>query len=147
MLEEIHRTNRNMSYEYVEYVEYSPKNPHLDKKIIHIDSTLTEVDTYYPHTIEIAADIEDMIKAVLNELQQMKKENPSLLLAANAEHEGVDSIVIEELTNHLFIRTLSIHLHLHSNKPGFMIRNPLLTSKPSGQMSTTYNIIHRATKH
>lgn len=69
------------------------------------------------------------------------------MLAANAEHEGVDSIVIEELTNHLFIRTLSIHLHLHSNKPGFMIRNPLLTSKPSGQMSTTYNIIDRATKH
>jgi acetolactate synthase I/II/III large subunit len=67
MLEEIRRTNRNMFYEYVEYVEYSPKNPHLDKKIIHIASTLTEVDTYYPHTIEIAADIEDMIKAVLNE--------------------------------------------------------------------------------
>ncbi len=50
-----------------------------------------------------------------NELQQMKKENPSLLLAANAEHEGVDSIMIEELTNHLFIRTLSIYIFIATN--------------------------------
>ncbi|HXX97740.1 MAG TPA: acetolactate synthase large subunit [Candidatus Bathyarchaeia archaeon] len=61
-------------------VEYSPKNwnGHLDKKIIHIDFTLAEVDTYYPPTIEIAADIEDTIYALLNELEQIKKENPNL---------------------------------------------------------------------
>jgi acetolactate synthase I/II/III large subunit len=61
-------------------VEYSPKNwnGHLDKKIIHIDSTLAEVDTYYPPTIEIAADIEDTIYALLNELEQIKKESPNL---------------------------------------------------------------------
>lgn len=61
-------------------VEYSPKNwnRHLDKKIIHIDFTLAEVDTYYPPTIEIAADIEDTICALLKELEQIKKENPNL---------------------------------------------------------------------
>jgi acetolactate synthase I/II/III large subunit len=47
-------------------------------KIIHIDSTLAEVDTYYPPTIEIAADIEDTIYALLNELEQIKKESPNL---------------------------------------------------------------------
>ena len=61
-------------------VEYSPKNwnRHLDKKIIHIDFTLAEVDTYYPPTIEIAADIEDTIDALLKELEYTKKENPNL---------------------------------------------------------------------
>ena len=61
-------------------VEYSPKNwnRQLDKKIIHIDSTLAEVDTYYPPTIEIAADIEYTIGALLNELEQLKKKNPIL---------------------------------------------------------------------
>jgi len=61
-------------------VEYSPKNwnRQLDKKIIHIDFTLAEVDTYYPPTIEIAADIEYTIGALLNELEQLKKKNPIL---------------------------------------------------------------------
>src|SRR5437870_3895935 len=60
-------------------VEYSPKNwnRHLDKKIIHVDFTLAEVDTYYPPTVEIAADIEATIYALLNELEQVKKENPN----------------------------------------------------------------------
>ena len=58
-------------------VEYSPKNwnRHLDKKIIHIDFTLAEVDTYYPPTIEIAADIEFTMDALLSELEQLKKES------------------------------------------------------------------------
>lgn len=61
-------------------VEYSPKNwnSRLDKKIIHIDFTLAEVDTYYPPTIEIAADIEYTIDALSNKLlEQIKsgKEN------------------------------------------------------------------------
>src|SRR5215467_11632836 len=61
-------------------VEYSPKNwnRHLDKKIIHIDFTLAEVDTYYPPTVEIAADIEATIYALLNELEQIKRENSNL---------------------------------------------------------------------
>jgi acetolactate synthase I/II/III large subunit len=61
-------------------VEYSPKNwnAYLDKKIIHIDFTFAEVDTYYPPTIEIAADIEYTIYALLNELEQIEKENPNL---------------------------------------------------------------------
>jgi acetolactate synthase-1/2/3 large subunit len=40
-------------------VEYSPKHWNGDlKKIIHIDFSPAEVDTYYIPTIEIAADIE-----------------------------------------------------------------------------------------
>ncbi|MDN5846647.1 MAG: hypothetical protein L0H53_10290, partial [Candidatus Nitrosocosmicus sp.] len=48
-------------------VEYSPKNwnYNLKKNIIHIDFTPAEVDTYYPPTIEIAADIEYTIEAIL----------------------------------------------------------------------------------
>ena len=56
-------------------VEYSPKNwnRNLKKKIIHIDFTYAEVDTYYPPTVEIAADIECTIDAILDELQKKKK--------------------------------------------------------------------------
>jgi acetolactate synthase-1/2/3 large subunit len=62
-------------------VEYSPKNWNgdLKKKIIHIDFTPAEVDTYYPPMVEIAADIEYTIDAILAEFreEEMKKENPS----------------------------------------------------------------------
>ena len=56
-------------------VEYSPKNWNrsLNKKIIHIDFTPAEVDTYYPPTIEIAADIGFTIDAILDELEQEEK--------------------------------------------------------------------------
>src|SRR5690242_2079738 len=56
-------------------VEYSPKNWNRNqkKKIIHIDFTYAEVDTYYPPTVEIAADIEYTIDAILDELQKEKK--------------------------------------------------------------------------
>jgi acetolactate synthase-1/2/3 large subunit len=56
-------------------VEYSPKNWNKDlkKKIIHIDSTYAEVDTYYPPTVEIAADIEYTIDAILGELEKQKR--------------------------------------------------------------------------
>jgi hypothetical protein len=56
-----------------------------------------------------------MIKAVLNELQQMKKENPSLLLAANAEHEGVDSIIEELTITHSFVLYQSIYIFIATN--------------------------------
>jgi acetolactate synthase-1/2/3 large subunit len=63
-------------------VEYSPKNwnRNLKKNIIHIDFTPAEVDTYYPPTIEIAADIEYTIDAILDELEGEEKmqKNPGL---------------------------------------------------------------------
>lgn len=57
-------------------VEYSPKhwNGALDKNIIHIDFTPAESDTYYPPTIEIAADIEYTIDAVLEEIERIRKQ-------------------------------------------------------------------------
>ena len=61
-------------------VEYSPKfwNGNLNKKIIHIDFTPAEVDTYYPPTVEIAASIELTLDAILLELENEKKKNPQL---------------------------------------------------------------------
>jgi acetolactate synthase-1/2/3 large subunit len=55
-------------------VEYSPKNwnRNLDKKIIHIDFTPSEVETYYPPNIEIAADIGYTVDAILLELNKEK---------------------------------------------------------------------------
>lgn len=51
-------------------VEYSPKNWNgdLSKQIIHVDFTPAESDTYYPPSIEIAADIEYTVDAILKEL-------------------------------------------------------------------------------
>jgi acetolactate synthase-1/2/3 large subunit len=53
-------------------VEYSPKNwnRNLDKKIIHIDFTSAEVETYYPPDIEIAADIGYTIDALLELIKE-----------------------------------------------------------------------------
>ena len=61
-------------------VEYSPKhwNADLTKKIIHIDFTSAEVDTYYPPEVEIVADVEHTIDAILKELEKKKKENQSI---------------------------------------------------------------------
>ena len=61
-------------------VEYGPKNWNKDlkKKIIHIDFTYAEVDTYYPPTVEISADIEYTIDAILDELKKQKKNNRNL---------------------------------------------------------------------
>jgi acetolactate synthase I/II/III large subunit len=60
-------------------VEYSPKNwnGNLKKNIIHIDFTTAEVDTYYPPAIEIAADIEYTINAILHELEKEKHKVPN----------------------------------------------------------------------
>jgi len=61
-------------------VEYSPKfwNSALDKKIIHIDFTPAETDTYYPPTVEIAADIELTIDSILLELEKEKQKDPGI---------------------------------------------------------------------
>src|SRR5438093_5867348 len=58
-------------------VEYSPKhwNGSLDKKIIHIYFTPAESDTYYPPTIEIAADIEYTMYAILEEIERIRKQD------------------------------------------------------------------------
>lgn len=58
-------------------VEYSPKhwNGSLDKKIIHIDFTPAESETYYPPTIEIAADIEYTMYAILEEIERIRKQD------------------------------------------------------------------------
>ena len=55
-------------------VEYSPKNRNSDlrKKIIHIDFTPAEVDTYYPPEVEIDADVEYTMDAILEELEKEK---------------------------------------------------------------------------
>jgi acetolactate synthase I/II/III large subunit len=57
-------------------VEYSPKhwNGSLDKKIIHIDFTPAESDTYYPPSVEIAADIEYTMYAILEEIERRRKQ-------------------------------------------------------------------------
>lgn len=64
--------SRRIGYDLV---EYSPKNWNLNlkKNIVHIDFTPAEVDTYYPPTIEIAADIEYTIEAILNELDNERQ--------------------------------------------------------------------------
>jgi acetolactate synthase-1/2/3 large subunit len=69
-------------------VEYSPKNwnSNLKKNIIHIDFTPAEVDTYYPPTIEIAADIEYTIEAILDELEKVKKEQEQEQQKRNKNH-------------------------------------------------------------
>jgi acetolactate synthase-1/2/3 large subunit len=56
-------------------VEYSPKNWNRDlkKNMIHIDFTPAEVDTYYPPSVEIAADIEYTIEAILDELESKEE--------------------------------------------------------------------------
>jgi len=61
-------------------VEYSPKNWNSDlkKKIIHIDFTPAEVDTYYPPDVEIDADVQYTIEAILEELEIEKREDPSI---------------------------------------------------------------------
>jgi acetolactate synthase I/II/III large subunit len=55
-------------------VEYNPKfwNGDFSKKIIHIDFTPAEVDTYYCPNVEIAADIELTINAILTQLRGSK---------------------------------------------------------------------------
>jgi acetolactate synthase-1/2/3 large subunit len=66
-------------------VEYNPKNwnSNLNKKIIHIDFAPAEVDTYYPPTIEIAADIDYTIQAITEELEKHKHHNNNTVNSDN----------------------------------------------------------------
>lgn len=61
-------------------VEYTPRmwNSELNKKIIHIDFTPSEVYTFYRPDVEIASDIGDAIEAISEELEKVQSENSSL---------------------------------------------------------------------
>ena len=69
-------------------VEYSPKNWNSDlrKNIIHIDFTPAEVDTYYIPTIELAADIEYTIKAIIEEIDKIKQRTISSVDLKDTNH-------------------------------------------------------------
>jgi acetolactate synthase I/II/III large subunit len=61
-------------------VEYSPRmwNSKLDKKIIHIDFTPSEVYTYYRPTVEIVSDVQFAVDAIFRQLKKQKEANPKL---------------------------------------------------------------------
>lgn len=61
-------------------VEYTPKmwNSDLNKKIIHVDFTPSEVYTFYRPDVEISSDIGDAMDAILSEIEQLQSEDPSL---------------------------------------------------------------------
>ena len=61
-------------------VEYTPRmwNAELNKKIIHIDFTPSEVYTFYRPDVEIDSDIGFAIDAILEELEKIQSENSSL---------------------------------------------------------------------
>jgi len=61
-------------------VEYTPRmwNTQLNKKIIHIDFTPSEVYTFYRPDVEIDSDIGFAMDAILEELQKIQTEHPSL---------------------------------------------------------------------
>ena len=61
-------------------VEYTPRmwNSKLNKKIIHIDFTPSEVYTFYRPDVEIVSDIGDAIDAISIELEKVQTGNQSL---------------------------------------------------------------------
>ncbi len=83
----------------VDLVEYSPKNWNLDlnKKIIHIDFTPSEVYTYYRPIVEIASDIEYAINAILEELESQKKLHPELDIFPRKEIPDVFKKILHEV--------------------------------------------------
>jgi len=83
----------------IDLVEYSPKNwnQDLDKKIIHIDFTPSEVYTYYRPIVEIVSDIESAINAILEELEQQKKIEPELDILPRKEIPEIFKKIIKEV--------------------------------------------------
>ncbi len=79
-------------------VEYSPRNWNgaLDKKIIHIDFTPAEVDTYYPPFIEIAADIEYTIDAILDAIKKITSNQIQSHQGQIKEDNRIDAINIKK---------------------------------------------------
>ena len=60
-------------------VEYTPRmwNSELNKKIIHVDFTPSEVYTFYRPEVEIVADIGFAMEAILEEIELQQAEHPS----------------------------------------------------------------------
>jgi len=83
----------------VDLVEYSPKNwnQNLDKKIIHIDFTSSEIDTYYRPTVEIVSDVESAIEAILDELEEQQKIKPELNFLPRKEIPEIFKKIIREV--------------------------------------------------
>ena len=83
----------------VDLVEYSPKNwnLNLDKKIIHIDFTPSEVYTYYRPIVEIISDIENAVDAILDELEQQQKIQPELDIFPRKEIPKLFKKIISEV--------------------------------------------------
>jgi acetolactate synthase-1/2/3 large subunit len=61
-------------------VEYTPRmwNYRLDKKIIHVDFTPSEVYTFYRPDVEIDSDIGPAIESISEEIEKQQLEDPSL---------------------------------------------------------------------
>ncbi len=83
----------------VDLVEYSPKNwnQNLDKKIIHIDFTPSEVYTYYRPIVEIVSDVEYAIDAILEELEYQKKLHPELHILPRQEASEIVKKIMDEV--------------------------------------------------
>jgi len=65
----------------LDLVEYSPIswNSELNKIIIHIDFTPSEVYTFYRPEVEIVSDIEYAIESILEEMENQQKQHPELI--------------------------------------------------------------------
>lgn len=61
-------------------VEYTPRmwNTNLNKTIIHVDFTPSEVYTFYRPEVEIVSDIGFAMESILEEIELQQKQNPSL---------------------------------------------------------------------
>jgi len=83
----------------VDLVEYSPKNwnLNLDKRIIHIDFTPSEVYTYYRPIVEIVSDIGYAVDAILDELEIQKKSYPELDIFPRKEIPELFKKIIREV--------------------------------------------------
>lgn len=70
-------------------VEYAPKNwnPKIDKRIIHIDFTSSEVDLHYVPEVEIVSDIRESIELLEGMLSTNKKSQCAIDLHANFRSE------------------------------------------------------------
>ena len=64
-----------------------------------MDFTSAEVDTYYPPTVEIAADIDLTINAILAELQKEKNQNPNLKYFPRLDVPDTFKRIKKELVN------------------------------------------------
>ncbi len=70
-------------------VEYAPKNwnPKIDKRIIHIDFTTSEVDLHYVPEVEIVSDIRESVDLLQGMLSTNKKSQCAIDLHSNFRDE------------------------------------------------------------